>query len=98
MMDEPTSIETMAKMEIILLGTAAAEGWPAPFCVCKYCEEARKRGGPNIRMRSGALIDGELKIDFGPDTVSQMQRSGRNLSKLKTLVFTHQHSDHLDAQ
>jgi phosphoribosyl 1,2-cyclic phosphate phosphodiesterase len=85
-------------MEILLLGTAAAEGWPAPFCVCRHCEEARKRGGPNIRTRSGALIDDELKIDFSPDTVMQMQQSGRNLSKLKTLIFTHQHSDHLDAQ
>src|SRR5438128_2714874 len=82
-------------MEIILLGTAAAEGWPAPFCVCEPCEEARRRGGPNIRSRSGALIDDELKIDFCPDTVSQMQRTGRNLSRLKTILFTHQHSDHI---
>jgi phosphoribosyl 1,2-cyclic phosphate phosphodiesterase len=84
-------------MEIVLLGTAAAEGWPAPFCVCRNCEEARKRGGSNIRTRSGALIDDELKIDFCPDTVVQMQRTGRNLSKVKTLLFTHQHSDHLVA-
>jgi len=79
---------------LILLGTAAAEGWPAPFCLCRHCEEARRRGGVNIRSRSGALIDDELKIDFGPDTVSQMQRSRRNLSRLKTILFTHQHSDH----
>src|SRR5207253_2458592 len=69
-------------------------GWPAPFCWCRHCEEARRRGGANIRSRSGALIDDELKIDFGPDTVSQMQRSRRNLSRLKTILFTHQHSDH----
>src|SRR5438552_10505091 len=81
-------------MELILLGTAAAEAWPAPFCLCRHCDEARRRGGPNIRSRSGALIDGELKIDFGPDTVSQMQRTGRNLSRLRTILFTHQHSDH----
>ncbi len=46
-------------------------------------------------MRSGALVDNELKIDFGPDTVAQMQRSGRNLSQVKTILFTHQHSDHV---
>ena len=81
-------------MELVILGTAAAEGWPAPFCLCPFCQEARRRGGMNIRARSGALIDDELKIDFGPDTVGQMQRTGRHLANVKTLVFTHQHSDH----
>src|SRR5262245_32703999 len=84
-------------MELTLLGTAAAEGWPAPFCACVNCDQARRRGGPDIRSRSGALLDDDLKIDFGPDTVGQMQRTGRNLSRLKTILFTHQHSDHLAA-
>jgi phosphoribosyl 1,2-cyclic phosphate phosphodiesterase len=44
------------------------------------------------------LIDEELKIDFCPDTVSQMQRSGRNLARVRTILFTHQHSDHLAAR
>jgi phosphoribosyl 1,2-cyclic phosphate phosphodiesterase len=82
-------------MEMLLLGTAAAEAWPAPFCVCPSCNEARRRGGMNIRTRSGALIDDELKIDFGPDTVTQLHRTGRNLAKVRTIVFTHQHTDHL---
>jgi phosphoribosyl 1,2-cyclic phosphate phosphodiesterase len=81
-------------MELLLLGTAAAEGWPAPFCGCEACEKARRWGGPNVRTRSGALIDNELKIDFGPDTVMQMQRSRRDLRAVKTILFTHQHSDH----
>src|SRR5438477_7413769 len=84
-------------MQIQLLGTAAAEGWPAPFCLCPACEEARRRGGVNIRSRSGALIDDDLKIDFGPDTVSQMQRHRRHLARVRTILFTHQHSDHLAA-
>ncbi len=84
-------------MEILLLGTAAAEGWPAPFCVCDSCQEARRRGGLNLRGRSGALIDDVLKIDFGPDTLGQMQRTGRHLASLRTIVFTHQHSDHVAA-
>ncbi|MDX1931979.1 MAG: MBL fold metallo-hydrolase [Capsulimonadales bacterium] len=82
-------------MELTILGTAAAEAWPAPFCLCAPCQEARKRGGPNIRFRSGALIDDDLKIDFGPDTVAQMLKTGRHLAHLRTLLFTHQHSDHL---
>jgi phosphoribosyl 1,2-cyclic phosphate phosphodiesterase len=82
-------------MKLQLLGTAAAEGWPAPFCDCAACEEARRRGGPNIRSRSGALLDDDFKIDFNADTVMHMQRAGRSLSRLRTLVFTHQHSDHI---
>jgi phosphoribosyl 1,2-cyclic phosphate phosphodiesterase len=83
-------------MKLLLLGTAAAEGWPSPFCDCLYCEEARRRGGPNIRSRSGALIDDDLKIDWCPDTLVQMQRSRRSLSALRTLLFTHQHRDHIE--
>ncbi len=82
-------------MRLLLLGTAAAEGWPAPFCRCEACTEARALGGPDIRSRSGALIDDDLKIDFGPDTISQLQRTGRDLSLLRTLLFTHQHPDHI---
>lgn len=77
------------------MGTAAAEGWPAPFCVCPNCEAARARGGPNLRSRSGALIDDDFKIDYSADTLMQMQRGVRSLTNIKTLVFTHQHSDHI---
>ena len=82
-------------MELTIFGTAAAEAWPAPFCRCEFCQEARRRGGPNLRSRSGALVDDDLKIDFGPDTVMQMVRSGRDLCGVRNLIFTHHHSDHL---
>ncbi len=85
-------------MELLLLGTAAAEGWPAPFCDCPHCQAARKRGGPNLRSRSGALLDDDFKIDFNADTLLQMQRARRSLASVKTLAFTHQHSDHFMPQ
>lgn len=88
----------MKGMELLLLGTAAAEGWPAPYCICRHCEEARRRGGPNLRARSGALIDDDLKVDHSADTVLHMQRCGRSLAGVRTLVFTHQHSDHIMPQ
>ena len=81
-------------MEILLLGTAAAESWPAPFCRCDACQQARKLRGKNIRTRSGALIDGVVKVDFGPDTYAQLHREGRDLASITTLVFTHEHDDH----
>ena len=45
-------------MEIRLLGTAAAEGYPAIACPCKHCGVARERGGRNLRKRSHVLVDG----------------------------------------
>ncbi len=82
------------RMTLTLLGTAAAEGWPAAFCRCPACENAREKRGPNLRTRSGALWNDDFKVDFGPDTLMQMQREGRDLSRLTTLVFTHGHDDH----
>ncbi len=82
-------------VKLQVLGTAAAEGWPAPFCECEACQEARRRGGANLRSRSGALLDDDFKIDFSADTLCQMQRARRSLAQLRTLVFTHQHSDHV---
>lgn len=55
-------------MKIRYLGTAAAEGWPALFCSCPICTQARERGGKNLRTRTQAVLDGELLIDFPPDT------------------------------
>ena len=54
-------------VKITFLGTAAAEGYPNPFCRCENCEGARKVGGRALRKRASALIDDQLLIDFGPD-------------------------------
>src|SRR5690606_13715653 len=43
----------------------------------------------------GALIDDDFKIDFSADTLLHMQRCRRSLAGMRTLVFTHQHSDHV---
>ena len=79
---------------MLLLGTSAAEGWPSPFCKCNACAGARRHGGRDIRTRSGAVLDGVVKVDYGPDTVMQMQRANRDLRTLTTLVYTHEHDDH----
>ncbi len=84
-------------MHLLLLGTAAADGWPAAYCDCPVCEHARRTRGPNIRMRSGALIDDDLKIDHSPDTVVHMMQAGRSLANVRTILFTHEHPDHLNA-
>lgn len=76
------------------LGTGAAEGFPAVFCDCEACREARLLKGKNIRTRSQALIDGELLIDFPSDTYAHALCHGVRLDRVRFLLITHSHSDH----
>ena len=82
-------------MKLKYLGTAAAEGFPALFCNCEYCKEARKLGGKNIRTRSQSLINDDLLIDFPADTYHHFLTHGIEGDKIKHLIVTHSHSDHL---
>jgi phosphoribosyl 1,2-cyclic phosphate phosphodiesterase len=81
-------------LNILFLGTAAAEGIPTPFCTCPTCTHARKEGGRNVRMRTSALVNGDLLIDCGPDLFAAAQRFGVQLDRLETLLVTHAHGDH----
>ena len=82
-------------MKLKLLGTAAAEGIPALFCACDTCKEARQKGGRNLRLRSCALVNQEIMIDFSPDMLHWQHTLGLDLTRLKGVVFTHSHIDHL---
>ena len=83
-------------MEIRILGTAAAEGWPAVFCGCDTCNRVRAAGGRSVRSRASIQIDTIYKIDLPHDTFSQAVRNGIDLSQLAHLFFTHSHGDHFD--
>lgn len=85
-------------MKIKYYGTAAAEGWPGLFCRCEACEEARRRGGRNIRTRSQATIDDKLLVDFPPDTYLHTLYGGLDLPKFTSCIITHAHEDHLYPQ
>ncbi len=81
-------------MEILILGTGAAEGVPAPFCKCSTCVHARRHGGANVRLRTSAFINGDVLIDCGPDLVAASQKFLTYLGDLTMLLVTHAHSDH----
>ena len=78
-----------------ILGTAAAEGWPALFCPCAACEEARRRGGKDIRRRAAYQLGERIRVDLGPDTYAQMLEFGLRYDRLEHLLITHSHEDHL---
>lgn len=81
-------------MKFTFLGTSAAEGFPAVFCNCKYCNEARKLGGKNIRTRSQSIINDDFLLDFSADTYMHFLNNGILGHKIKYLFVTHSHEDH----
>lgn len=84
------------KMMLKVLGSAAAEAVPALWCECKTCRAARKNGGKDIRRRTSYLIDDDTLVDFGPDAFCQMIDFNIELPRIKRILFTHSHADHLN--
>ncbi|MFZ0529356.1 MAG: MBL fold metallo-hydrolase [Propionicimonas sp.] len=81
-------------MEVLLLGTGAADGIPNPFCTCPTCADHRGRG--ELRTPTSVLLDGRLLIDPGPEAPRQVSRYGRDLTGLAAVLAGHAHHDHLD--
>ena len=75
-------------MEVTLLGTGAADGWPNPWCSCPSCTDARRRG--EHRQPTSALVDGVVLLDLAPGLPPQ----GLSLERVHTVLVTHAHPDH----
>ncbi len=84
-------------MKITVLGTAAATSMPLGFCNCEICKNARKNGGKDIRKRASIIINDEMLIDLGPDSINACSMYGIDAGKIKYLIQTHSHSDHFDS-
>lgn len=85
-------------MKLQYLGSAAAEGWPAMFCECDACKEAARRGGRDLRMRTGAILDDDILIDFTPDLMAQKIKFDLPLYRVRHCFLTHTHEDHFDVR
>lgn len=79
-------------MSIHVLGTAAADGWPNPFCRCASCAAERSAG--RVRSQTSVLVDGRVLLDCGPGTPEAAERAGLDLTEVDLIAFTHAHSDH----
>jgi len=80
-------------MEVLLLGTGGADGWPNPWCTCASCTWARSAGV--IRRPTSALIDDTLLVDCGPEAPRAALQHGRSLIDVRHILLTHSHNDHL---
>jgi phosphoribosyl 1,2-cyclic phosphate phosphodiesterase len=85
-------------MEMIFLGTGAAEGSPAAYCRCDTCRGVRQRSGVELRTRSCLRIGPHHQIDLGPDSYFQMIRAGTDLYDVEHVLVTHSHADHFSLQ
>lgn len=80
-------------MEVLLIGTGAADGIPNVFCRCATCTDYRARG--ELRTPTSILVDGRLLVDPGPESPRQVTRFGRDLTGLQAILVGHAHDDHL---
>lgn len=81
-------------MKLNILGSSGGEAFPALFCGCDHCVEARKLGGKNIRTLSQSLINDDLLIDLPADTHMHFAMNNMNLGDIENLLITHTHADH----
>jgi adenosylcobinamide kinase / adenosylcobinamide-phosphate guanylyltransferase len=79
-------------VNLTLLGTGAADGWPNPHCGCASCAGARAGGA--LRGQTSALLDETLLLDCGPETPQAAQRAGLDLTRMRHVLLTHAHPDH----
>lgn len=82
-------------MKLHFYGSGASEGFPAMFCDCRWCEEARRLGGKNLRTRTSCGIDETLLIDFSADTYAHVLYGGLDMRRIHHVLFTHSHGDHM---
>ncbi|MDI9914028.1 bifunctional adenosylcobinamide kinase/adenosylcobinamide-phosphate guanylyltransferase [Rhodococcus sp. IEGM 1379] len=80
-------------MELVMLGTGAADGWPNPFCTCESCKSAISTG--SVRGQTAALVDNRILLDCGPEVPRAATRYGRTLAGVSHILLTHSHPDHL---
>jgi len=79
-------------MKILFLGTSA--GWPLPRlgCQCPLCLSSDPR---DKRLRPAVLVNGKLLIDAPPDIYHQLLNHRVAVGKIKVLILTHAHLDHI---
>jgi phosphoribosyl 1,2-cyclic phosphate phosphodiesterase len=86
-------------MQVKILGSGTANGFPSPFCDCDTCRAARESKDPrDLRRRTSYLIDDDTIVDFGPDAYWQSVSFGVALHHVRRILFTHRHGDHINPE
>ncbi|MBU0607160.1 MAG: MBL fold metallo-hydrolase [Armatimonadetes bacterium] len=83
-------------MDLLFVGTAAADVETALKCDCPHCSAIRRLGGRNLRHYASLLVDGRLLLDCGPTVPWRLAELDVPPAQVEALVITHSHEDHLD--
>lgn len=79
-------------MKILFLGTGA--GWPLPRLGCD-CDVCQSKDSRDKRLRPAVLVEDSILIDAGPDIYHQLTNLEADTRKIKALILTHAHLDHI---
>ena len=83
-------------MDLLFVGTGAADYLQLLRCPCPTCSAARSLGGRNIRTHACVLVDGSLLVDCGPTVPWRLAEEHASACDVRHLLLTHSHGDHLD--
>lgn len=83
-------------MELLFVGTGAADYASVFTCPCHNCATARRLGGRNVRSFASLLIDRTLLVDCGATVPWRLCEEHADPSQITDLLVTHAHEDHCD--
>jgi glyoxylase-like metal-dependent hydrolase (beta-lactamase superfamily II) len=81
-------------MEVLFVGTGAADHAPALACGCRHCRHAQRHGGRSLRTYASILTDGWLLTDCGDSVPWRLREEGVPAPAVSHLLITHHHRDH----
>jgi phosphoribosyl 1,2-cyclic phosphate phosphodiesterase len=80
-------------LELLFLGTGGAYSTPRVGCVCRVCEEARRKKGRFTRNGPSLFLPGpSLLFDTPEDIADSLEREG--IHRVRRIIYTHWHPDH----
>jgi len=85
-------------MDLLFVGTGAADVATPLTCGCDNCRAIRRHGGRNLRHYASLLVDGRLLVDCGPSVPWRLAELDVPPGQVEALVITHSHEDHLDLE
>ncbi len=84
---------TGRRLELLFLGTGGADTTPRVGCLCRVCQEARRRRGRYVRNGPSLFLTGpSLLFDTPEDITKSLERE--NIHRVRRIIYTHWHPDH----
>src|SRR5713101_5242384 len=81
------------RLELLFLGTGGADTTPRVGCLCRVCQEARRKQGRYVRNGPSLFLPGpSLLFDTPEDIAKSLERE--KIHRVRRIIYTHWHPDH----